>query len=41
MYLSTKRFISKEDAEELEDFLYNHFYPAYLLNKIKDQTQNL
>lgn len=36
-YLVSKRFISKEDAEDMEDFMYNNWYSAYLLYKIKDQ----
>lgn len=36
-YLVSNRFISKEDAEEMDDFMYNDWYSAYLRYKIKEQ----
>lgn len=34
--LAEYRYMSKEDAEENEDFLYSHFFAAYLYHKLKN-----
>lgn len=38
-YLSTKGVLSKEDLDDIEGFLFNDWYPAYLYHKIKDQVR--
>ncbi len=34
--LAEYRYISKQDAEDNEDFLYSHFFAAYLYHKLKN-----
>lgn len=36
-FLGTTRYMSQEDAEEMEDFMYNNTYPAYIKYKLKSQ----
>ncbi len=36
-FLGQTDFISEEDADDNDDYMYNFYYPQYLLEKLKSQ----
>lgn len=39
-FLAEKSLLNKEDVEEMDGYMPNYFYVAYMISKLKDQAKN-